>query len=138
MAKAISVKVATPKVIKALETKLATIKKDYASQEANEAKYQKAVTAWNKEISKVAVANISKAENLRTNYRSWNKTINVDFDITISENDLPTQPERDFTSMNKHTYEEMVSDIGNALSILRMTDEETVNATTMKSIAQYL
>jgi len=138
MAKAISVKVATPKVIKALETKLETIKKDFASQEVNEAKYQKEMTAWNKAISKIAIANVSKAENLRTNYRSWNKTLNIDFDITISEDELPAQPERNFTTMNSHTYKEIVEEISNALSILRMTDEETVNATTMKSIAQYL
>ncbi len=37
MSRAITVKVATPKVIKALETKLATIKKDFAEQGANEA-----------------------------------------------------------------------------------------------------
>ena len=35
--KAISVKIATSKVIKALETKLAEINKDFANQEANEA-----------------------------------------------------------------------------------------------------
>jgi chaperonin cofactor prefoldin len=51
MSRAITVKVATPKVIKALETKLETIKKEYASQEANEAKYEKARKAWQKEIS---------------------------------------------------------------------------------------
>jgi hypothetical protein len=52
-------------------------------QDENEAKYQKAVEAWRKEIGKWAIANFSKAENLRTNYRSyWNNTLNVDFDIT--------------------------------------------------------
>ena len=67
MSRQITVKVATTKVIKALETRLATLEKDYASQEAKEAKYQKAVEAWRKEIGKWAIANFSKAENLRTN-----------------------------------------------------------------------
>jgi molecular chaperone GrpE (heat shock protein) len=49
--KAISVKIATPKVIKALETALAKLESDYASQEANEAKYEKARKAWQKEVS---------------------------------------------------------------------------------------
>jgi len=79
--KAIQVKIATAKVIKALETKLAQLEKDYTSQEANEAKFLKKQEAWRKEIGKWAIANFSKAENLRTNYRSWNKTLNVDFDI---------------------------------------------------------
>ena len=138
MSRAITVKVATPKVIKALETKLETIKKEYASQEANEAKYEKARKAWQKEISDYAVANIKKAENFRTNYRSWNNTLNIDYDLTVSEKDLPKEPERDFTVMHQHSYNEIVEDITNALTILKMTDEETVNASTMKQIARYL
>jgi hypothetical protein len=138
MSRAITVKVATPKVIKALETKLETIKKEYASQEANEAKYEKARKAWQKEISDYAIANIKKAENFRTNYRSWNNTLNIDYDLTVSEKDLPKEPQRDFTVMHQHSYNEIVEDITNALTILKMTDEETVNASTMKQIARYL
>ena len=138
MSRAITVKVATPKVIKALETKLATIKKEYASQAQNEAKYEKARKAWQKEVQDYAIANIKKAENFRTSFRSWNKTLNIDFDLTVSESDLPTEPERDFTQMHQHTYKEIVEDIENALTILKMTDEETVNASTMKQIAKYL
>ena len=138
MSRAISVKVATPKVIKALETKLEQIKKNYASQEANEAKYQKAMEKYKKAMLDLAMANIKKAQNVRTNYRSWNKTLNVDFDLTFEETDVPVEPTRDFEQMNLHTYKELVEDITNALNILKMTDEETVNASTMKSIAKYL
>jgi len=138
MSRAITVKVATPKVIKALETKLATIKKDYAEQGANEAKYEKARDKWKKEVQDFAVANIKKAENFRTNYRSWNNSLNVDFDLIVKESDFPKEPERDFTIMHQHTYNEIVEDITNALTILKMTDEETVNASTMKQIAKYL
>jgi len=48
--KAISVKIATPKVIKALEGALAKLEIDYASQEANEAKYQKQYDKYRKEL----------------------------------------------------------------------------------------
>lgn len=138
MSRAITVKVATPKVIKALETRLATIKKEYAEQGANEAKYEKARKAWQKEIQQYALDNIKKAENFRTNFRSWNNSLNIDFDLTVSEKDLPAEPQRDFTTMHQHTYNEIVEDITNALTILKMTDEETVNASTMKQIAKYL
>jgi hypothetical protein len=138
MAKAITVKVATPKVIKALETRLDQLEKDYASQSEKEAKYQKAREAWQKEIGKWAIDRFSKAENIRTNYRAWNKTLNVDFDITTAEGSFPTEPEKDFEQIHQHTYREMKDDITNALNILRMTDEDTVNASTMKSIARYL
>ena len=138
MSRAITVKVATPKVIKALETKLATIKKENAEQSSNEAKYEKAREKWRKEVQQYAIDNIKKAENFRTAYRSWNNTLNIDFDLTVSEKDLPKEPERDYTVMHQHSYNEIVEDITNALTILKMTDEETVNASTMKQIARYL
>jgi hypothetical protein len=138
MSRAITVKVATPKVIKALETKLAQVKKDYAEQGANEAKYEKARKAWQKEVQDYAISNIKKAENFRTSYRSWNNSLNIDFDLTVSEKDLPAEPQREFTTIHQHTFNEMVEDITNALTILKMTDEETVNASTMKQIARYL
>jgi hypothetical protein len=138
MAKAITVKVATPKVIKALEARLEKIQNDYTSQEAREAEYQKALAKFQETVKKWALSNISKGENIRTNYRSWNNTINVDFDLNTKGVDFPKEPERDFTTIGKHSFDEMVEDIRNALSILKMTDEETVNASTMKTIARYL
>jgi len=136
--KAINVKIATAKVIKALETKLAQVNSDYAKQDEYEAKYQKSVEKWNKEIAKFAVAQIAKAQNLRTNYRHWNNTLNVDFDLIVEEKDFPKQPEREFEQIHRHTYNEMKEELENAIRILKMTDEETVNASTMKQIAKYL
>ena len=49
--KAINVKIATSKVIKALETRLAKLEKDYATQEENEAKFQKSMEKWKKAFS---------------------------------------------------------------------------------------
>jgi hypothetical protein len=138
MSRQITVKVATPKVIKALETRLATLEKDYASQSENEAKYQNAYKAWQKELAEFAVGKIAKAENIRTNYRSWNNTLNVDFDLILKDGEFPKEPEKDFEQIHQHTYREMKEDITNALTILKMTDEETVNASTMKQIAKYL
>ena len=138
MSRQITVKVATSKVIKALEARLATLEKDYSSQEAKEAKYQKAQEAWKKEIGEWAIKNFSKATNLRTSYRSWNNTLNVDFDIITKEGTFPSEPEKDFEVIHQHSYREMKEDITNALTILKMTDEETVNASTMKQIARYL
>jgi DNA repair exonuclease SbcCD ATPase subunit len=138
MSRQITVKVATTKVIKALETRLATLEKDYASQSEKEAKYQKSVEAWKKEIGKWAIANFSKAENIRTNYRQWNNTLNVDFDIITKEGNFPAEPEKDFEVIHQHTYREMKDEMENAIRILKMTDEETVNASTYNAIARYL
>ena len=138
MAKAITVKVATPKVIKALETKLEIIETNYKNQEKYEADYQKAMEDWKKVIAEFAIKRFANAENIRTNYREWNKTLNVDFDLTVKGSDFPAEPKREYETIHHHTYKEMIEDITNALNILRMTDEETVNASTMKSIARYL
>jgi hypothetical protein len=136
--KAINVKIATTKVIKALETKLAQIKKDYEAQDALEAKYQKALEKWNKELMEFALANIKKAKNVRTNMRSWSNILNVDFDISVTNEDYPKEPQRDFEVIHKHTYNEMVEEIENAIRILKMTDEEVVSTSTYNAIARYL
>jgi septal ring factor EnvC (AmiA/AmiB activator) len=136
--KAISVKIPTQRVITALETKLAELNKNYANQEANEAKYTKAFEKYKKELIAYATANIKKAENFRTNFRSWNNTLNIDFDLTVSESDLPKCPERDFEQLSVHTYREMKEEMENAIRILKMTDEEVVNTSTYNAVARYL
>jgi hypothetical protein len=136
--KSISVKIATPKVIKALETRLAELETNYANQEANEAKYTKAFEKWKKELIAYSVSNIKKAENFRTNYRSWNNTLNIDFDLTVTESELPKEPQREFEQMGRHNYLEQKQEIENAIRILKMTDEETVNTSTYNAIARYL
>jgi len=136
--KAISVKIPTQRVIDALTQSLNKLELDYTSQEANEAKYEKAREAWRKEIGEWAIANFSKAENLRTNYRSWNNTLNVDFDIITKEGNFPTEPEKDFEQIHQHTYREQKEEISNAIRMLKMTDEETVSTSTYQAVARYL
>jgi hypothetical protein len=136
--KAISVKIPTARVIKALETKLAQLEKDYATQGENEAKYQKAYKAWQKELAEFAVGKIAKAENIRTNYRSWNSTLNVDFDLILKDGEFPKEPEKDFEVIHSHTYNEQKEEMSNAIRILKMTDEEVVNTSTYNAVARYL
>ena len=135
--KAINVKIATTKVIKALETKLAEINKDFANQEANEAKFDKAQKAYQKEIGKLAVAQISKADNISANVR-YDGRINVDFYLPAGTIKLPTEPKRDFQTIHEWQHKEMVDEIENAIRILKMTDEEVVSTSTYNAIARYL
>ena len=136
--KAISVKIPTQRVITALEAKLAELEANYKTQDENEAKYQDAYKAWQKELADFAIAHFSKAENIRTNYRSWNKTLNVDFDIVGSDKDFPIEPERDFEQLHRHNYTEQKEEMSNAIRILKMTDEEVVNTSTYNAVARYL
>ncbi len=134
--KAISVKIATTKVIKALENKLAQIQKDKANQKVNEEKYQKSVEKYNKEIAKIALANISKADDLSAHTR-YNGSVSVSFTLPKGVIDL-AEPEKDFTTYHDWQYKEMIEEIENAIRILKMTDEETVSTSTYNAIARYL
>jgi hypothetical protein len=136
--KAINVKIATAKVITALENRLAKLEADYKKQDENEAKYQASLNAWKKELFDFAIANIDKAQNLRTNYRSWNNSLNVDFDLTVKDNEFPDEPTRDFEQLHQHTYNDMKEEMENAIRILKMTDEEVVSTSTYNAIARYL
>jgi hypothetical protein len=136
--KAINVKIATVKIVKALEASLAKLEADYAKQEANEAKYLKAVEKWKADVFNFALANVKKSFNLRTNYRSYNNTLNIDFDLTVNEKELPAEPERDFEFIHASTYRESKKELSNAIRILKMTDEETVNTSTYNAVSEYL
>jgi hypothetical protein len=136
--KAISVKIPTQRVIDALTQSLAKLELDYATQEAKEAQYQTAYKAWQAELATWAIANFSKAENIRTNYRSWSNNLNVDFDITTKESAFPAEPIKDFDTIHQHNYKEQKEEISNAIRILKMTDEETVSTSTYQAVARYL
>jgi hypothetical protein len=136
--KAISVKIPTQRVIAGLEASLAKLEMDYATQGENERKHTVAYEAWKKQIGEWAIANFSKAENLRTNYRSWNNNLNVDFDIVVKEGEFPAEPEKDFEVIHTHNYREMKDEMTNAIRILKMTDEEVVNTSTYNAVARYL
>jgi hypothetical protein len=136
--KAINVKIATPKVITALENRLVELEANYKKQDENEAKYQDLFNAWKKDLFAFAIANIDKAQNVRTNYRQWSSNLNVDFDLTVNENEFPAEPTRDFEQIHQHTYREQKEEMENAIRILKMTDEETVSTSTYNAIARYL
>ena len=136
--KAISVKIPTQKVIDALTQSINKLELDYTSQEQKEAEFQIAYKKWQKELADFAIANFAKAENIRTNYRSWNKTLNVDFDIVGSDTQFPAEPVKDFDTIHQHTYNEMKEEMANAIRILKMTDEEVVSTSTYQAVARYL
>ena len=137
MARAISVKVSTAKVIKALETKLSDGTKAVSNNEKKRKEYQKVEKAWSKEVAKLAVAQIAKAENFSAN-RRYNNEINIDFNLPAGVIDLPNEPQREHQQTSEWQYKEMVDEIENAIRILKMTDEEVVSTSTYNAIARYL
>ena len=133
MSRALSVKVATPKVIKALEAKLEAGTKAIANNEKKRKDYEKVEKAWAKQVAELAGKYISKAEvSAHENYRN---EISVSFQFPAGTFPFPAKPSIDL-EQELGRYE--VQEIENAIRILKMTDEETVNASTFKTIAQYL
>lgn len=133
MSRALSVKVATPKVIKALEAKLEAGTKAVANNEKKRKEYEKLEKAWAKEVADLAVKQISKAD-VSAN-ENWRGEININLSLPAGSIKLPAKPDLDL-EQELGRYE--VTEIENAIRILKMTDEETVNASTFKTIAQYL
>ena len=136
--KAINVKIPTAKIIAALEQALNKLELDYTSQEKLEEEYKKAYEEWRKTVSKIAMTNSDKALNLRMTNHSWKGTFNIDYDIDTTQVSFPDEPERNHTTINQHEYREMKEEIGNAIRILKMTDEEVVSTSTYNSVAKYL
>lgn len=133
MARAISVKVATTKVIKALEDKLEAGTKAITNNEKKRKEYEKVEKAWAKEVSELAFKNISKADvSAHENYRG---EISVNVQLPAGSFKFPEKPQIEL-EQELGRYE--IEEISNAIRILKMTDEETVNASTFKTIAQYL
>ena len=133
MARAISVKVATPKVIKALEAKLVEGKNAITNNEKKRKEYAKTEKVWAKQVADLVFKHISKAD-VSAN-ENWRGETNVNISIPSGLIKLPEKPSIELEN-ELGRYE--VQEIENAIRILKMTDEDTVNASTFKSIAQYL
>jgi hypothetical protein len=133
MARAISVKVATTKVIKALEDKLADSKKAIVNNEKKRKDYDKVEKAYSKEVADLVFKQISKAE--VSAHENWRNELNVT--ITIPSG-LVKLPEKPTIELERELGQYEITEIENAIRILKMTDEEFVNASTFKQVAQYL
>ena len=134
MARAISVKVSTPKVIKALEAKLDNNKKIIADNEKKRKENDKAHKAWAKDVADVLMKQIGKAESVSA-HENWRNEVSVNVTMPAGVVKLPEQPKCDL-ERELGSYE--IQEIENAIRILQMTEEEFVNASTFKTVAQYL
>jgi hypothetical protein len=133
MARAISVKVATTKVIKALETKLEDSKKAITNNEKKRKDYEKVEKAYSKEVADLVFKQIAKAE--VSAHENWRNETNVTITIPSGLVKLPEKPSID---LERELGQYEITEIENAIRILKMTDEEFVNASTFKQVAQYL
>ena len=135
--KAINVKVATTKVIKALETALAEKNKIYEADEKAQKAYEKEQAEYNAKVAEMALKQMSKAENVRVNTR-WNGEINVDFNLPAGSIKLPKEPEQPKREIWEHNYNSDKQELENAIRILKLTDEELVSTNTYHAVARFI
>lgn len=134
----INVKLPVNKVIKALETALEKLEKDWKEQQIKDANFKKLQQKHNRELAAIAIRNISKSKDLSADIR-WNRVLNIDFSIPVDElKKLPEAPKRDYKVIDSYNYEQQKEEISNAIRILKMTEAETVNASTYNAISKYL
>ena len=149
--KAINVKIARTKVIKALEVKLEEMSNQKMNHELLHSKYETDHKEWKDKVAQIAYVNfdIASASKKSVSIRNaWgnDENIRVDIEVEVAKDKIPTEPEapRDpFGSQGYGRtyiggYEERVAEIQNAIRMLSMSDEEVVSTSTYQSVSRYL
>ena len=136
--KGIKVNVSRLKVIEALEKSLTKLETDYQIGKKLDADYEKQKSDWHKKVLKLTLPLINKTEYCNINIR-YNGTINVDFTLPAGSLVLPEEPKFEGKGqLAEWQYESQTEEIQNAIRLLRMCEDETVNTATYASISQYL
>lgn len=143
----ISVKVSTKKVIAAMEQKVAANKKKLAEFE-KECERQDAIKEKHEKFVRDNAAKIAKASGVIPSVsvgfaRSWGEhagKVQVELTYYLSKEAAESLQEPTFERMNinRHALEQENEELGNAIRLLNMTDEEYVNTNTYKHVAKYL
>lgn len=137
----LAVKVKTEKVIKALEEAIKSRDKKLADSKKADADHKKAMEKWNDDLKKLAKSPKAKITEV-SSYHRWHSSKNaseqeLSVTIVVPSSLFPAEP-KNKDSYSEFAYEREVEEINNALRILKMSDQEYVNASTMKSVSQYL
>jgi hypothetical protein len=149
--KGINVKVKRDAIIKALHDRLTDMIYLQEEYEREVEACEKAKLKWTEDVAKITlklldVKTIAEHTSVRKGfYNSGNRT-NVMIDVMIDDDKLPVEPEgvvnpfRDTWSGKTYlgNYEERVAEIKNAITILNMCEEDTVNTSTYANVAKYL
>ena len=149
--KAINVKVARTKVIKALEVKLEEMHNNKMNHDLLASKHEIDYKEWKDKVAQIAYANLDSVKDKQKTIsvrQAWHNddNIRVDVEVEIPKDKLPEEPQmpkapyqsegygRNYTG----NYDERVAEIINALNLLRMSDEEVVSTSTYQSVSRYL
>lgn len=138
--KSISVKIATKKVIEALETALTAKKSFKETFKAKKAEYDKALLKWEADVVKLVKPNskhsaVSVRPKHHYNIEKGGYEVVMTFDVPFA--DVPQAPEAP-ENINDWQLKDQIEEIENAIRILKMTEDEYVSTSTYNSIARFL
>lgn len=149
--KGINVKVKRIAIIKALHDRLTEMVHVQEEYEREVEAYEEAQLKWKEDVAKATlklldVKTVAKNINVRKGYYNSDNQTNVMIDVMVDDNKLPVEPEgvkapfQDRWSGKNYlgNYEERVVEITNALTILNMCEEDTINTSTYANVAKYL
>lgn len=140
MGKALQVKVKTGVLVSALEKALGERKKRYEESEKAEKKYHQDKKAYEADLVKVSKSPKAVVTEAR-HYHHWASKDNDKQEITITvvvpKSLLPKEPEQP-EMYHEHQYKNDCDEINNAIRVLKMTEQEYVNASTLASVSKYL
>jgi len=149
--KAINVKVARTKVIKALEVKVQEMQNAQMNFDLAYAKFESDYADWKSKVAQIAYSHLdsvsdkSKTISVRNAWHNDDKT-RVDVEVEIDKTLLPAEPESPKNPFQTSGYgrnyiggfEDRLAEITNAIRVLSMSDEEVVSTSTYQSVSRYL
>jgi hypothetical protein len=150
MARAVSVKIPTAKVIEMIEAKIASITEEVASYPARKAQYQIDYKAYTAQVvarlgqlldqngsSLLDEENNDKGIRVSTNYRNAVEiTIGQDL-LNLEKPEQPQDPEPK-AYYTRNAYSTKREELEKTLRLLRMTEQETITSSTYNSVLELL
>lgn len=132
----ISVKIPTAKFIKAVEDRLAQLVKWRDDEKGRADRHQKAVDAWEKKVASL----VPKSAKPKVHIKTWNG-LEVELTYSFEANDkrFPPRPEPEKgVELCGYELRNAITELENALRLLKLSDAEHINAGTYKSVSRYL
>ena len=140
MGKALQVKVKTGVLVSALEKALTERKKRYDESEKASKKHEQDKKAYQASLVKVSKSPKAVVTEAR-HYGHWSSKDNdkqeVCVTVLVPKSLLPKEPEQP-DIYHDHQYKSDCDEINNAIRVLKMTEQEYVNASTLASVSKYL
>lgn len=133
----INVKVPVARVITSLENRLATMDKEAKEYEVAVVQHDAEMKKWEKSVIAVAKKLTPSNVGANTHWRNDETTITLTYTLG-NDVALPAEPETPTMPDHMHKWDNSRTEIENAIRLLRLTDDEHVNASTFKNISKYL